>query len=344
LPVAPGARPRWRLPVAAALAVLVLAIVVVAAPRLLSALGDDDPRVPTVVSQHVLEIGWGTVVDLDFSPDGRLLAISDGDETVQIWDVASRRQVGSSHPAEVGTIRAVAFAGNGRLATAGGNGQVRIWNVADRTEFGRPLVIDPTVRSVASNGRLVAAAAGDAVVMWDLTTGRTTGRLTAAGGDSVLSVELNADGTAVAAAGFDGFWLWDLAAQGRQVIAEHGGSGYSVAFGRDGRVLITGRHGGGSATVWDTRTGRSTATLDDAEATDVPVVAISPNGRHVVTAGFGPVSARFPVRIWDLRAPEAAVSTFRVSFEPNAVRFSPDGRYLAVGGSNVLLFRLAGGR
>ncbi|MEH1128007.1 Hsp70 family protein [Micromonospora sp. CPCC 206061] len=338
-----AARRRWRVPVTATVALLVLAAAVEATPRLLSALRDDDSNESTVVSQYVLETGGRTVLDLDFSPDGRLLAVNDGDETVQIWDVASRRQMGNSHPAQVGVISAVAFAGNGRLATAGDKGQVRIWNVADRTESGQPMAIDRTVGSVASNERLLAAAAGDQVRMWDLTTGDETGHLAAEGGNGVLSVEFSADGTAIAAAGFDGLWLWNLAAGRRQVIADHSGPAYSLAFSPDGRTLVTGRHDGG-ATLWDTGTGRRMAILEDAEATEVPVVDFSADGEHVVTAGFGPVASTFPVRIWEATAPNAVVETLSINFQPRAVRYSPDGRYLAVAGTNVILFELAGDR
>ncbi|GAA1041003.1 hypothetical protein GCM10009557_63710 [Virgisporangium ochraceum] len=325
-PAARDAMRRWRIPVSAALAVLVLAIVVVAAPGLLSAHRDGDPD--AAPSPHVLGVGAGTVRDLAFSPDGRLLAVSDGDETVQIWDVASRSQVGNSHPAEVGVIRAVAFAGNGRLVTAGGNGQVRIWNVADRSRYGQPLTVGPAVDSMASTGNQVAAAVDNEVLIWDVTTGREISRFAAVGNEGGLSVALDAAGTALAAAGADGFWLWDLTASPRQVIAERGGPAYAVAFGPDGRTVVTGRRGAGGAIVWDARSGRRTATLDRSETANVYRVAVSPDGRHVATAGSEPVSSTFPVRIWDLRAPEAA---------------SPDGRYLAVGGSNVLLFDLTSG-
>jgi WD40 repeat protein len=177
-----------------------------------------------------------------------------------------------------------------------------------------------------------------------VTTGKEISRLAAVGNEGGLSVALNAAGTAIAAAGADGFWLWDLTAQPRQVIAERGGPAYAVAFGPDGRTVVTGRRGAGGAIVWDARSGRRTATLDRSGTANVHRVAVSPDGRHVATAGTEPVSSTFPVRIWDLRAPEAAVRTISVAFEPSAIRYSPDGRYLAVGGSNVLLFDLTSGR
>jgi WD40 repeat protein len=63
-------------------------------------------------------------------------------------------------------------------------------------------------------------------------------------------------------------------------------------------------------------------------------VEFSPDGKHVVMAGFGPVSTTFPVRIWNVRATNAAVQTHSINFPTRAVRYSPDGRYLAIAGTS----------
>ncbi|GAA4471331.1 Hsp70 family protein [Phytohabitans houttuyneae] len=337
---APRVPRRRRALAALALAGLVVAVAVLAVPRLLPALGiGGGPDTSTVLRQHVLATGGRVVRDVEFSPDGKLLAVNDGDQTVQIWDVGKRLQLGSSLVAGVGTVTAVAFVDGARLAVAGDRGEVRIWNVSDRTQFARPLTVGANPGALAStvDGQRLAVAVGDEVQVWDVAAGLRTSRLAAAGGKSVLAVDFNHDGTALAAAGFDGLWLWDSSAGRDPTFTDHSGPAHAVAFSPDGRTVVTGSDTGG-ALLWDTRTGRRQATLAEAQPGEVPVVDFSPDGERVLTAGFGPVFTAYPVRIWDPTAPGAAQRTLALTFEPRSARFSPDGRYIAVGGNGVVLF------
>jgi DNA-binding SARP family transcriptional activator/WD40 repeat protein len=64
------------------------------------------------------------------SPDDRLLAITTGDGTTQLWDVASRRQVGGPLPGVTGHGVRTAFARNGTaLVTVNPDGRGFVWDV-----------------------------------------------------------------------------------------------------------------------------------------------------------------------------------------------------------------------
>jgi WD40 repeat protein/serine/threonine protein kinase len=76
----------------------------------------------------------GKVYGMAFSPDGTRLAVGCADNTIRLWDVATRKEVAElrGHPAYV---HAVAFSSDGtRLVSASGDFTVRIWDTLSPTE------------------------------------------------------------------------------------------------------------------------------------------------------------------------------------------------------------------
>jgi WD40 repeat protein len=60
-------------------------------------------------------VGKDEIDPVSFSPDGRLLAASSGDQTATVWDVASRKQLGTTFPAVQGVVPVAQFAPDGDL-------------------------------------------------------------------------------------------------------------------------------------------------------------------------------------------------------------------------------------
>jgi WD40 repeat protein len=71
----------------------------------------------------------GSVSAITFSPDSRLVAFSDDQHVIQIWDVAGRKQLTAlaGHTNRVGRI---VFDRQGRIISSSHDGTIRLWNAA----------------------------------------------------------------------------------------------------------------------------------------------------------------------------------------------------------------------
>ncbi len=75
------------------------------------------------------------ILDLEFSPDGRLLARGDRDRETALWDTARGREVARLPAPD--RSRAIAFSPDGRiLASAGNGGSGTLWDVESLEEVG----------------------------------------------------------------------------------------------------------------------------------------------------------------------------------------------------------------
>ena len=107
-----------------------------------------------------------------FSPDGRILAVA-VDGRIGLWDMATRRQIGTPMTAGPGPAYAVAFSPDGRtLATTGADGTARLWDVATQLQIGMPMTAGPDPLSAVAfspDGRTLATAGSDGTVRsWDV--------------------------------------------------------------------------------------------------------------------------------------------------------------------------------
>jgi WD40 repeat protein len=119
--------------------------------------------------------GWHMPNDVTaaaFSPDGRTIALAEGDGVAQVWDIAAGRPVGrgmlTNHSRAI--VEGLAFSGDGRLlGTACSDGNARLWDVATGRPIGPALPHNGRALAVAfdQGGGLMASGADDrAARLW----------------------------------------------------------------------------------------------------------------------------------------------------------------------------------
>ena len=246
-------------------------------------------------------------VDIDVSPDGKLLVGSHAEGQLQLYRLSDGRQLDVEQ--DQGAAFDVEFSRDGRfLATGDVSGFAKIWSV---------------------------------------THGRLREVLTLRGHDNpVGSVSFNRDGIRLASWGAVSgeARVWDVSPAGRGEVLTLPGPQSNpewhadIAFTPDGRRLIASSGPPGTVRVWSVRTGKDLLRLDQgatdrARAHAVIGIDVSPDGSRIATAG-----ADGSVRIFDADTGKQLLALRHQHCVPNGLCvvnravFSPDGSRIATTG------------
>ena len=232
--------------------------------------------VATGANIATLEGRLSSLSSVAFSSDGKMLA-ADSSLGIVLWDVSRRTTIATLD--DTRTVQSVAFSPNGTtLASGHFDGIVKLWDVATRTNIATieeghkgwvsSVVFSPDGTTLASAG----SHKNESIRLWDVAKkeniatleGHTSG---------IRSIAFSPDGTLLASGSNDNtIKLWDVAT--RTDIATFKGSGSSVAFSPDGKMLAADSSSG--ITLWDIATKTDVVTLEGHNR--INSIVFSPDG------------------------------------------------------------------
>jgi RNA polymerase sigma factor (sigma-70 family) len=271
---------------------------------------------------------------VQFSPDGRLLAVGGHDCLIHLWDVATGRER-EPFRGHVGEIYALAFSPDGSKLASGasstppdtkdnpsGGSTIRLWDL--KTRKGQ-LLPGPErwVRALAfsPDGKLLAAGgSGNSIYLIDLATGKRRHRYAGHEGD-IRCVVLSPDGSTLASGGEDNrIHMWDLkTSQEKAVLEGHRAHISGLAFTPDGSELISCGYDG-IVRAWDWRHGKEKRRFAETNNWHYGM-DLAPDGQTLILANG---------QLWNivLGKPSGTAPNYQ-GFQYRLV-FSPDGKRLTV--------------
>jgi WD40 repeat protein/serine/threonine protein kinase len=277
---------------------------------------------------------------LVLSADGRR-ALVGGGKTMHLWDLVTGDDLERGEHER--TVQHVAFSSDERQAVSVTADGIHVWVLPPARAAGEvPAVVEAADFSreggnydgvaVSPDGRLILTAQYPPNVRL---RDRETGRLIRAfdlGGKATRGVVFSPDGSLALFGDIDGVVrLLDLVTGEHREFRGHANGVAAVAFSPDGRRAYSAGGGLGvnaedreatdfAVRVWDLETGQQLSPLEGHKGT-IRDIAISPDGRHLVSAGSDAVAI-----LWDARTGRLVHRLAGHTGPVTGVAFLPDGR------------------
>lgn len=284
----------------------------------------------TNISRSVFAQTLGSILSVAFSPDGQLLASSDADGEICLWQVADGKQLFTCKEEQNHWVWSVCFSPDSQiLASSSEDKIIRLWDVNTGECLQELIGHTNWVFAVAfsPDGERVASASEDRTIrLWDVADGSCIATLTGHT-EGVRSVAVSPDGQWVASSSSDQtVRLWRLeTGTCEYVLEDHTSVVRSIAFSPDGKWLAT-CSDDQTIRLWDVQTGDCERVFGCSSRTWS--VTFSPDSHFLLTG-----SDDQRLRLWEIHTDESIRSFEGHTGMVLSVAFSPDGK-TAVSGSD----------
>ncbi len=285
---------------------------------------------------------FGNVFSMNFSPDGKVLAIGDTNGEIHLWQVSTFRQILTLRGHE-SWVWSVSFSPDGQmLASSSQDCTAKLWDI--RTgQCLRTLQGSDLMRSVelSPDGKTLASGHVDSTVrLWDISTGACLKTLQGHA-RSVWSVSFSPDGQTLASSSDDRtVKLWDVhTGECLRTLRDHTSWVWSVSFSPDGQTLASSDDR--TVKLWDVPTGECLKTLSGHTNWVRSVRFSSVRGASPEETGqtLASSSDDRTVRLWNAHTGKCLKTLQGHDYGVWSVSFNPDGQTLAssTGGDNPVV-------
>lgn len=262
------------------------------------------------------------VNDLDFSKDGKTLALASTSEELVLVDVESGRTI--RRIPHDGPVVNVAFSPSGKMI-ATTDGTPRLWDTKTGAEIGHPFFghkdIVTAVAFGADDRTLITSGADGTIRSWD-TSDQSETRVIDMGAPCIFLAYAPVTDEVACPADVDAIARWDMSTGKRvgSALTGHTNTVWGLAYGRDGEILASASDDQ-TVRLWDARNGQQIGTPLRGSIATTFTLAFSPDASRLAVAGAnGDVLLYRPI--------------LPVAGDSRDIAISHDGRLVAFGEDN----------
>ncbi|EAZ90862.1 nSTAND1 domain-containing NTPase [Crocosphaera chwakensis] len=274
------------------------------------------------------------VMNIDFHPNGQILASGGGDGTIKLWNLETGELI-RTLKGQNDTISSISFNGNSKILASSSinHNIIEIWNLETGKVIRTLKEHNEGVQSVSFSfdGKTLASGSNDNTIkLWDVKTGEVIHTLKGHN-EPISSVSFSPNGKILASGSDDNtVKLWNLeTGELIRTLKGHNDSGFvtSLSFSPNGQLLASGSNGSknGSIILWNIKTGQIIKNLENREVT-IWSVSFSPDGKSLAS---GSGSDDNTVKLWDIETGELIRTLKGHNDRVRSVSFSPDSKTLA---------------
>ncbi len=229
-----------------------------------------------------------TISQIQYSPDGKLIASAGWDKTIKLWNAKSGRLVNTLRHKD--GVNSIAFSPDGQTLVSGSEDKtIKIWNIINKPKLIKTLTgHTDSIKAVAvsPDGKLIASAGYDNTIkLWSI-AGKLLQTINAHK-LAITSLAFAADSKTLASASWDNtVKLWSIEDAGKSSKLLHTLTGHqdgvtTISFNTDGTVLASGS-GDRNIKLWNTKTGELIKTLRG-HTSQINSLAFSSDDRSIIS-------------------------------------------------------------